>query len=80
MKTATIHSAKTHLSRLLKDVQEGETVVILHGKVPVGKITGIESEHRVLRPKTGTITSAPVKCSPDAFEPLTEAQLKEWGL
>jgi antitoxin (DNA-binding transcriptional repressor) of toxin-antitoxin stability system len=29
MKAVTTHQAKTHLSRLLKEVQTGETIVIL---------------------------------------------------
>lgn len=41
MKTATTHQAKTHLSRLLKEVQTGETIVILSGNVPVAQLTAI---------------------------------------
>ena len=37
MKTATIHQTKTHLSRLLKEVQAGETIVILNGSTPVAQ-------------------------------------------
>lgn len=80
MKTATTHYAKTHLSRLLKEVQKGETVIILHGTVPVGKLTGVGVDSRVSRPQTGTVTSTPVRCSTGVFEPLTDDQLKEWGL
>ncbi len=81
MKTATTHYAKTHLSRLLKEVQHGETVVILHGTVPVGKLTAVETaEVRPERPKTGIKTSRPVHCSDDAFTPLSDEQLKAWGL
>ena len=32
------------------------------------------------RPRVGEITSAPVICSPDAFDPLTGEELQEWGL
>ena len=80
MKTATTHYAKTHLSRLLKEVQGGETVVILHGTVPVGKLTAVDANAEEGRPKTGTVTSTPVGCSDDAFAPLSDEQLKEWGL
>ena len=80
MKTATTHFAKTHLSRLLKDVQMGETVIILHGTVPVGKLTGVSASIRASRPEVGTITSEGVKCSEDAFEPLNGDQSGEWGL
>ncbi len=38
MKTVTIHEAKTHLSRLIRDCVEGEEIVIARGKVPVVKL------------------------------------------
>jgi antitoxin (DNA-binding transcriptional repressor) of toxin-antitoxin stability system len=79
MKTATTHYAKTHLSRLLKEVQNGETVVILSGKHPVGRLTG-EEKRKSVRPKVGTVTSGPVTISKDAFAPLAEQELKEWGV
>jgi antitoxin (DNA-binding transcriptional repressor) of toxin-antitoxin stability system len=80
MKTATTHYAKTHLSRLIKDVQHGETVIILHGTVPAAKLTAVGAEHAPTRPKSGTATSAPTAYAADAFTPLTDDQLKEWGL
>lgn len=79
MKTATTHEAKTHLSRLLRDVQQGETVVILNNTVPVAKLTGVDAA-ATQRPPVGTITSAPVRCTDDAFAPLTERELGDWGL
>ena len=79
MKTATIHQTKTHLSRMLKEVQGGETIVILNGSTPVAKLIAVDpSANR--RPKVGTRTSPPVRYTADAFQPLTDDQLKEWGL
>lgn len=79
MKTATIHHAKTHLSRLLKEIQGGETIIILNGSTPVAKLTAVEPPYNQ-RPKVGTLTSPPVQYVADAFDPLTDEQLKEWGL
>ena len=79
MKTATIDQAKTHLSRLVKEVQGGETIVIVNGATPVAKLTAVEYRSNQ-RPKVGTRTSAPVRYTADAFAPLTGAELKEWGL
>ncbi len=39
-----IHEAKTHLSRLLKQVAAGDTVVIARDGVPVAKITSITAD------------------------------------
>jgi prevent-host-death family protein len=79
MKTVTTHEAKTHLSRLLKEVQAGETVVIRNGAVPVAKLTAFEPTAGV-RPTVGTLTSAPVRYAEDAFGPLSDEELQEWGL
>lgn len=79
MKTATTHQAKTHLSRLLKEVQAGETVVILNRDVPVAKLTAVKPSEGA-RPPVGTVTSAPVRYSEDAFAPLSDEDLREWDL
>lgn len=42
MKTATIHYVETHLSQVLKEVQAGESVLIVNGRTPVAKLTAAE--------------------------------------
>jgi antitoxin (DNA-binding transcriptional repressor) of toxin-antitoxin stability system len=79
VKTVTTHQAKTHLSRLLKEAQAGETIVILSGTVPAAKLVGTKPAGK-LRPSVGTVTSRQVTWSDDAFRPLTEDELKAWGL
>ena len=79
MKTVTTHHAKTHLSRLLKEVQAGESVVILSGSAPVARLTAIGPE-KAARPPVGTVTSLEVRYTEDAFRPLTGDELKAWGL
>lgn len=37
-RTVNIHEAKTHLSRLLEDVQAGETIVIAKAGKPVAEL------------------------------------------
>ena len=44
MTTVGIHEAKTHLSRLLRAVEEGEEVVILRGSRPVARLVAIQSD------------------------------------
>ncbi|MBF0312154.1 MAG: type II toxin-antitoxin system Phd/YefM family antitoxin [Oligoflexia bacterium] len=43
MKTVNIHQAKTHLSRLIEDVLNGEDVFIAKGNRPLVKLTLIEN-------------------------------------
>jgi antitoxin (DNA-binding transcriptional repressor) of toxin-antitoxin stability system len=61
------------------EVQEGETVIILRGKQAVARLTAIDRE-KVRRPKVGTVTSAPVTASGDAFAPMSEDELENRGL
>lgn len=79
MKTTTIHHAKTHLSRILREVRAGESVIILHDRTPVAKLAPIGSL-QAKRPPAGTRTSEPVHYDDDAFLPLEGEGLEEWGL
>ena len=71
----TMHQAKTNLSRLIREAQKGKEVVITRGKEPVAKIVPITAtKERVPGMFKGQIWSAP-----DAFDPLTDEELKDWG-
>ena len=72
----TVHQAKTNLSRLIKEAEKGTEVIITRGKKPVAKIVPIASasKKRVPGSMKGQIWSAP-----DAFDPLTDEELKELG-
>ena len=79
MKTVTTHQAKTHLSRLLKEARAGQTIVILSGSVPMAKLTAF-GPAKTTRPRVGTVTSAEVRYSDDAFQPSSDEELEDWGL
>lgn len=76
----TIHYAKTHLSRLLHRAEAGETVVILRGKQPIARLVPIRVPSRAKRPCIGERTSTGVSWSEDAFAPLDDRELEDWGL
>lgn len=42
MHTVSVHEAKTHLSRLLKQVKAGEEIIITHSGTPVAKLSAVE--------------------------------------
>ena len=73
----TVHQAKTNLSRLIKEAQGGKEVIITRGKEPVAKIVPINQPGTKRMPDMfkGQLWSAP-----DAFDPLTDDELREWGL
>ena len=75
----TIHKAKTHLSRVLLEVQAGQEVTILRGTVPVAKIVPL-SGYVKKRPPVGQPTSPPLQIPEDAFAPLTKKEMAEWGI
>ncbi len=79
MQTVTIHQAKTHLSRLVAQVQLGGELIICRGREPVAKLVPITPPRRPV-PPVGQPTSEPFPYSDQAFAPLTEDELKAWGL
>jgi prevent-host-death family protein len=72
----TVHQAKTNLSKLIKEAENGKEVVITRGKEAVAKIVPITSapKKRVPGSMKGQIWS-----SPDAFDPLTDEEMRELG-
>ena len=76
MKTATVHQAMTHLFRMLKEAQAGETIITLNGTTPVVRLSAID-QPEPRRPKAGTRTSPPVHYAAEAFRPLSEPELQE---
>jgi prevent-host-death family protein len=73
----TVHQAKTNLSRLIKEAQRGKEVVITRGKDPVAKLVPILERPKKRVP--GRLKGL-ISWEPDAFSPLTEEELREWGL
>jgi prevent-host-death family protein len=43
METINIHKAKTNLSRLLKQVQEGKPFIIANAGKPIARVTSIDA-------------------------------------
>lgn len=80
MVTISTHEAKTHLSRYLAEVEQGKEFIITRGKSPVARLVPMVPEARPPRPKVGDIEGAPFEFSDAALAPLTDAELKEWGL
>ena len=73
----TVHEAKTNLSKLIKEAESGKEVVITRGKKPVAKILAVDQPKR--RRVPGRLKDV-ISWEPDAFEPLTDEELREWGL
>lgn len=75
MTRVTIHEAKTHLSRLLEEVEKGGEVVISRRNKPIARLVAIAS----VRPerKPGRFAGQ-FELGPAFFEPLPEDELRLW--
>jgi prevent-host-death family protein len=73
----TVHQAKTHFSRLLKEVEAGQEVIVMRGSKPVAKLVPIEPAVPKRRIAGGfEYLTTP---DPSVFAPLTDAQMVEYG-
>jgi prevent-host-death family protein len=70
----TVHQAKTNLSKLLKQAEAGQEVIITRGKEPVAKLIALNPLQRIPGSMKGQLRSAL-----DAFDPLTDEELRELG-
>ena len=71
-KTVNVHEAKTHLSRLLEQVEEGQEVIIARAGVPVARLVSAKSR----TPRKPGLLKGSV---PDSFfDPLPEEELAAW--
>ena len=80
MTTITTHEAKTHLSRYLAEVEKGKEYTIARGKTAVAMLVPVKKPKNKPRPKVGETLDPPFQIPDSAFAPLTDEELKEWGL
>jgi prevent-host-death family protein len=78
MKTATIFEAKTNLSQLVKDVQQGEIITITSGRarMPVARLEPIQPK---VKKRLGALETPGFVLAEQFFEPLPEEELRLWN-
>jgi prevent-host-death family protein len=74
----TVHQAKTHLSRLLKEAEAGQEVIVLRGKKPVAKVVPIAMAPAPKRKLAGLYRGR-ITFDDKALDPLTDKELAELG-
>ena len=57
----TVHFAKTNLSKILQDVEDGKQVVLARGKKPIARMVPCSQLPNEIRPEVGTVTSKSIK-------------------
>ncbi len=71
-RTLNVHEAKTHLSRLLDEVEAGEEIILARAGKPCARLVPLESPtQRTLGFVRGRVTDA-------FFEPLDDEELGAW--
>jgi prevent-host-death family protein len=74
----TVHQAKTNFSRLLKEAEAGEEVIVMRGSTPVAKIVPIHEAPHTKR-RIGGLFEGKVEYDDKVFDPMTDEELVEYG-
>lgn len=74
MSEVSVHEAKTHLSRLLRRVSAGESIVITRGRKPVARLVPVEST----TPRELGFDRGKVRVASDFDAPLPEDVLRDF--
>ena len=72
-----IHEAKTHFSRYIERVEQGEVVVVCRHNQPVAELRAIETSH-VRPPRVAGLLKGRIHWEPDAFAPMSDEELAEF--
>lgn len=73
-RTVNVHEAKTHLSRLLAEIEQGGEVIIARAGRPIARLVRADPPaKRQLGLERGRI-----RISPDFDAPMPDAWLDEW--
>ena len=75
MLTATIHEAKTNLSRLIERAERGEDAVIARGKQPVVRLVPVGNGPKKRMPG---MFRGEFEVGAGFFDPLPEDELTAW--
>lgn len=71
-----VQEAKTHLSRYLDRVAEGETVILCRRNVPIAEIRAIR--RRAKQPRPIGLFKGMIEIPPEFFDPLPDDELDAW--
>lgn len=71
---ASVHEAKTNLSKLLAAMERGERVIITRHGVPTAELVPAKPS----KVKFGTLKDLVGEIPDSFFEPMTEEELRDW--
>ena len=74
MPVVNVHQAKTHLSRLLAQVESGEEVIIARNGKPIARLAPIRKPSK----RQPDVFKGKFVLPDSFFDPLPEEELKAW--
>ena len=74
-----MHQAKTHFSRLIKEAEAGQEVIVMRGKKPVAKLVPIEPVTSGAKRRLAGGYEGLIHFDDSIFAPLTDEQMIEYG-
>ena len=72
-----IHEAKTHLSRYLEQLAQGETIILCKRNIPIAEIRPIHPQKEHKRPLG--LAKGEFRVGPEFFDPLPEEMLSAFS-
>jgi prevent-host-death family protein len=80
MKIVNIHEAKTHLSSLLTQAEQGEDIVIARNGAPVARLVRVQPPAKRVRGEWRNLPEwRDFAYDPGIFEPMSDQQIREEG-
>ena len=77
MTRVNIQEAKTHLSRYIEKVEQGDVIIVCRHNRPVAELRAIEAT-LTPAPRIAGLLKGQVHWEPSAFAPLTDEELTEY--
>lgn len=77
MTKVNIQEARTHLSRYIERVAQGDVIIVCRHNQPVAELRAVEKAE-VHRPRVAGLLKGQVHWEADAFAPLTGEELAEF--
>jgi prevent-host-death family protein len=77
MVRVNVQDAKTHLSRYLHQVEQGEVVILCRHNKPIAEIRPVAASS-VRKPRIAGLLRGQIHWEPGTFDPLSDAELREF--
>jgi prevent-host-death family protein len=75
----TVHQAKTNFSRLLKEAEAGQEVIVMRGNKPVAKVVAINEPSSSRKMLAGSYRGL-IQWDENSFDPMSDEELVECDL